>query len=250
MSEPAAARAAAESGDRVEVERVRRLSAELVGTFLLTLVAAGAEMRAVKAPSEVGPAAKAVAPALMVLALIYALSDVSGAHFNPAVTLAFTVRGDFPWRHLPGYWAAQLVGAVAAASLLRALFGTIAHLGATLPKDSTAVSLGTEVVLTATLVTVILGTATRKGVIGPNAALAVGATIALAGLVFGPVSGASMNPARSLGPALVDPQFDHIGIYLLGPVLGALVAVGVTHVTHGTPRQEEHEAAQGEHQDT
>ena len=224
----------------------RRLAAEFLGTFLLTFVAAGGEIMASKAPLEVSAGAKAVAPGLIVLAMIYAVSDVSGAHFNPAVTLGFALRGDFGWRFMAPYWATQLCASVAAAGLLRGMFGDIAHLGATSPKLGVGVSLGTEVLLTATLVTVILGTATRAGVIGPHAAIPVGATIALAGLIFGPVSGASMNPARSFGPALVSGHLSHLWLYLVGPVIGAGVAVLATWLVHGGRDEDERRAAEGE----
>jgi aquaporin Z len=224
----------------------RRFAAEFVGTFLLTWVAAGAVIMATKSPADVGPGAKAVAPALVVLAMIYAVSDVSGAHFNPAVTFAFALRGDFRWRYVPGYWSAQLVAAIAASALLRATFGTRAHVGATVPHAHTGLSLLTEVLLTFALVTVILGTATRAGVIGPQAAIAVGSTIVLAGLVFGPVSGASMNPARSLGPAIVGAHSDRVWIYVVGPILGAVAAVGATWIVHGPRESDERQAAEGE----
>lgn len=138
----------------------RRGAAELIGAFLLTFVAAGGAMMAAVAPNDVGPAAAAVAPGLVVLALIYAFSHVSGAHFNPAVTLAFVVRGDVARRLVPLYWASQLSGALAAAGLLR-------------------------------------------------------------WLLFAPVSGASMNPARSLGPAVVGGHLDHLWVHLVGPPVGA-----------------------------
>ncbi|TQF02819.1 aquaporin [Kitasatospora acidiphila] len=182
--------------------RSRRLAAEAVGTFFLVLVAAGSGVAAALSHSAVGPAATAVAPGAMVLALVYTLGETSGAHLNPAVTLAFAARRDFPWRWVPGYLLAQCTGAIAAAGLLRALFGTAGDLGVSVPRagvgDSTALVL--EVVLTLGLVTVILGTASGARNIGHNAAIAVGCYVALAGLWSGPLGGASMNPARSLAP--------------------------------------------------
>jgi glycerol uptake facilitator-like aquaporin len=175
----------------------RALGAELVGTFALTLVAAGGEVIA-GLGGAVDATVRAVAPGLTVLAMIYALGQVSGAHINPAVTLAFAVRGVFPWRHVPAYWVVQLGGAALAAGLLRALFGAAAlAAGATVPKLTPAAALPMEIVLTFLLVSVILGTATRERLIGPNAAIAVGSTVALYGLFAAPLSGASMNPARA-----------------------------------------------------
>lgn len=218
----------------------------MVGTFLLTFVASGAEVVATLTPGDVGPATRAAAPGLVVLALIYAVSDVSGAHFNPVVTLSFALRGDFPWRLVPTYWLTQAAGATAAAGLLRAMFGPVAHLGASTPHAPTSVALGIEAVITATLVLVVLGTATRAGTVGPQAALAVGATIALNGLVFGPVSGASMNPARSLGPALVSGHLDHLWLYLAGPLLGGTAAVLLVWLIKGPSQLQERSAAEGQ----
>lgn len=151
----------------------RCLLAELLGTFALTLAAAGADVIGQISGGQVGLAEKAVAPGLVVMALIYAIGNVSGAHFNPAVTLAFALRRDFAWRFVPGYWLAQLAGACIAAATPLALFGNVKHLGATQPQYGATSSLVMELILTWLLVTVILGTATRERLIGPNAALAV-----------------------------------------------------------------------------
>jgi len=178
----------------------RRLLAEGVGTFALTLVAAGANVIAALYPDKVSFAAQVVAPGLLVMVVIYSLGTISGAHVNPFVTLAFALRADFPWRRVWGYWIVQFAGAILAALLLRLLFGVVGHLGATLPKGGIWQALVMEMILTFFLVTVILATATNTQIVGHNAALAVGATIALDGLFAGPISGASMYPARSLGP--------------------------------------------------
>lgn len=180
------------------------------------------------------------------MALIYTLGSQSGAHFNPVVTLAFTLRQDFPWRRVPSYWVAQIVGAVLAALLLRVLFGLVGHLGATLPRHGIIEALVMEVVLTFLLVTVILGTATNHRLTGPNAAIAVGGTIALIGLFAAPISGASMNPARSLGPFLVSGQLADAWIYIVGPLVGALLAVLVAWLLRGKTTQEAVEAAKGD----
>ena len=228
------------------IDQLRRLLAELLGTFALTLVAAGGEVIAAISGGEVSSAARAVAPALLVMAMIYTLGSQSGAHFNPVVTLAFALRKDFPWRYVPGYWVAQLVGAVFAALFLRALFGLVGNLGATLPHHGTIEALIMEVVLTFLLLTVILGTATNHGLVGHNAALAVGGTIAFCGLFAAPISGASMNPARSLGPFLVSGQFTDIWIYVVGPIAGALLAVGVAWLLRGSTTPEAIETAKGD----
>ncbi|MGI8429028.1 MAG: MIP/aquaporin family protein [Solirubrobacteraceae bacterium] len=224
--------------------RWRRLLAELVGTLLLTLVAAGGDTIEAATHQPLGHAAKVVAPALMVTALIYAIGGISGAHLNPAVTLAFAVRGDFPPRRALLYLAAQACGAMLAALALIALFGNVGHLGATLPHLGSVTSLAMEVVLTATLVLVILCTAAAgPRLVGHNSALAVGATIALLGLFASPVSGASMNPARSLGPALIGGRMESYWIYLAGPVAGALIAVALATCFYGRPSGHEQLAA-------
>jgi len=183
----------------------RRLFAETWGTFLLVLVAAGSVVVAAKTAITPGWAALAVAPGIMVMAIIYTMGAVSGAHLNPAVTLAFAIRRNFPWRRVPGYLLAQLLGGILAAFFLRAMFGTAGALGATLPGYGIGPlrALAMEVLLTAGLVNVILGTASGARNIGTNGAIAVGGYIALAGILAASVSGASMNPVRSLAPDIV-----------------------------------------------
>lgn len=229
----------------VELGVVRRLAAELIGTFALTLVAAGGEVVAVVSGGAVSHAARAVAPGLLVMAMIYSVGAVSGAHFNPAITLGFATRGVFPWRRVPGYWLAQLVGALLAAGLLRALFGLVANVGATTPRHGRGTGLVMEAVLTWLLVTVILGTGSNRGLVGADAAIAVGATIALCGLFAGPISDASMNPARSLGPAIVAGVPDDVWIYVVGPLAGALAAVATARLVLGRPNPEEERVAAG-----
>lgn len=226
----------------------RRLLAELFGTFVLTLVAAGGDVIEVASGHELGHAAKMVAPGLVVMVMIYTLGEISGAHINPAVTLAFAIRRAFPWKRVLGYWAAQLLGATLAALFLKSLFGNIAHLGATRPAPGLTVlaSFWMEVVLTTLLITVILGTAEHHRLVGPNAAIAVGSTVALDGLFASPISGASMNPARSLGPALASGSLENIWVYLAGPVVGALFAVAIAWLLHGSPKQSEVKAAKGQ----
>jgi aquaporin Z len=226
-----------------------RLAAEAFGAFALTFVAAGADSAARVSGQEVTPFARALAPGLLVMAMIYAIGNRSGAHFNPAVTLAFTLRRLFPPRWLVPYWVAQLVGATMAAALLVVLFGDAAQAGVTMPKAVDApAALVLEVVLTTFLGIVILGTANRYQLIGPEAAIPVGATIALCGLVALPLEGASMNPARSLGPAIATGQLRDAWIYVVGPALGAVIAVGLARLLHGPPPRGDSkpkEAAQG-----
>jgi aquaporin Z len=223
----------------------RRLLAELLGTFALTLVAAGGPVMAVVTETPASLPALVVAPALLVMALIYSFGNLSGAHFNPVVTFAFSLRRDFPWRRLPGYWVVQCVGAVLAALLLRALFGTAAHLGATLPHHGQLASVVMETLLTGLLLSVILATATDHHLVGHNAALAVSGTIALDGLFAAPISGASMNPARSFGPALLDSQLGTYWIYVAGPFAGATLAVILAWLLRGGTSTDAMEAAQG-----
>jgi aquaporin Z len=225
----------------------RRLFAEAWGTFLLVLVAAGGGVVAAKSGGAVTTGMAVVAPALMVMAIIYSMGIVSGAHLNPAVTLAFAVRRNFPWGRVPGYLAAQFVGATAAALFLRGLFGTAGLLGATVPGSGVApfTALVMEVVLTAGLVNTILGTAAGARIIGPNGALAVGGYIALAGLWSAPISGASMNPFRSLAPDLVRGDLSTTWIYIAGPLLGAMLGVLFEAILIGKPTDSGAKAGQG-----
>jgi aquaporin Z len=226
-----------EFGDRKDFDdprlEWRRLFSELLGTFMLVLVAAGGGL--LHAKGQISLPAAVVAPGLMVLAIILFMGAVSGAHLNPAVSLAFALRGDFPWKRLPGYIIVQLLGATLACLFLLAVFGNVEHLGATLPGAgySNWQAFLMEVVLTATLVSVILGTASAAQNVGAIAALGVGGYIALAGLWAAPVSGTSMNPARSFGPALVSGDFSSYWVYVAGPVAGALIAVGCAVVLRG-----------------
>jgi aquaporin Z len=224
----------------------QRLLAEILGTFALTVVAAGGIIISSISHGEVNLTAHYVAAGLVIAALIYALGSTSGAHFNPVVTLAFALRRDFPWRRVPGYWIAQLLGAVLASLLLRQLFGTVEHLGATLPKGGAGVAFVMEILLTFLLVTVILGVVAKAELVGNNVAIAVGSTIVLCGLFAGPISGASMNPARSLGPFLVSGELGDAWIYIVGPFVGALLAVGMAILLRGETTPEARKAAQGD----
>ncbi len=226
-----------EFGDRKDFDDPRqarrRLFSELLGTFALVLAAAGGGL--LHAKGQISLAAAVVAPGLMVMAIILFMGAVSGAHLNPAVSLAFALRGDFPWRRVPAYIVTQLIGATLACLFLRWIFGNAEHLGATLPgpgyKNWQALLM--EIALTALLVSVILGTASAAQNVGAIAALGVGGYIALAGLWAAPVSGVSMNPARSFGPALASGYWTSYWVYLVGPIAGALIAVGFAYVLRG-----------------
>lgn len=225
----------------------RRLFSEAWGTFLLVLVAAGGGVVGAQAfGSDLTLATKALAPGMMVMGIIFFMGTVSGAHLNPAVTLAFAVRGNFPWWRVPGYIMAQAVGAILAAFVLQWMFGDIMA-GATLPgqgvSDTTAMLM--EMLLTAGLVSVILGTATGARNIGVAGAVAVGSYIGLVSVWGAPVSGASMNPIRSLAPALVGWDLSHYWVYVVGPLLGALIAVVFEFILRGAPTKAGAKAAQG-----
>jgi len=214
----------------------RRLFSELLGTFFLVLVAVGGGMVSARFGGNAVPyTAKVVAPALMVAAIILFMGTVSGAHLNPAVSCAFALRGDFPWKRVPAYVVAQFAGACLATLLLWGLIGKQGSAGLTLPGAgiSTTTAMLWELVLTTGLVSVILGTASGAQQIGAFAAVGVGSYIALAGLWGSPVSGASMNPARSLGPALVLGDWTAWWAYLVGPVVGGAIAVGFAYILRG-----------------
>ncbi len=199
---------------------VRALGAEALGTFVLVLIGAGAIMVDAEG-GGLGTVGVALAFGLVIMAMVYAFGHVSGAHLNPAVTLGFALSRRFSARHVPAYWAAQIVGATTAALVLRASLGDVASVGATMPSGSQAQSFLWEVVLTAILLLVVMAVATDTRAVGEAAAIAIGGTIALGSLVGGPISGASMNPARSLGPAIASGESSSLWIYLTAPFLGA-----------------------------
>jgi aquaporin Z len=245
-STPAASESSSEADRDVPWVRTRRLFTEAFGTFLLVIVDAGGAVIAQLSGGEVTPEARSLATGLLIMAMIYAMGDTSGAHFNPAVTFAFAVRRVFPWRLVPPYWSAQIIGAFAATFTVRALFGDAADLGATLPRLGVGRALAMEVILTGILVSIVIGTATRHRIVGPNAALAAGGAVALSSLFARPVSGASMNPARSIGPAVVSGRTEALWIYVAGPLAGAVLATLVMSVVHSRKHRGERRAAQGE----
>ncbi|MBV9403070.1 MAG: aquaporin [Candidatus Eremiobacteraeota bacterium] len=227
----------------------QRVAAEFVGTFLLTFVAAGADSVEYATNGLIGHVARYAAPGLLIMAMIWSLSAISGAHINPAVTLGFVARRCFPLYRIPGYLMAQFAGAIAAAALLYAILGSQMQHGVTKPSVpfTDVQALITEITLTFILMFTILATAEEEAVVGKNVALAVGGIIAMCGLAFSPLSGASMNPARSLGPAVIAGNFGHIWVYLIGPIVGALLATAVVELIFGNPSQREREAAHGKH---
>jgi aquaporin Z len=214
----------------------RRIFSEVLGTFFLVLVAAGAGMMSHAFPNTISRQAAVVAPALMVMAVILFMGKISGAHLNPAVSVAFALRRDFPWWRVPGYVVAQLGGATLAALFLHAVIDVSAKYGSNYPAAnySSMAAFWMELILTFGLVSVILGTASGAQNVGIIGAFGVGGYIALAGLWASPISGASMNPARTFGPDLVSTTFTDYWVYVAGPLAGAVVAVAVAYILRGS----------------
>jgi len=213
----------------------RRLFSELLGTFFLVLVGAGGAVVNASSHGAISRSTAVAAPGLMVMAIILFMGAVSGAHLNPAVTLGFWLRGDFPLRRVPGYIIVQLLGSTLACLFLWAVLGKLGRLGATEPgagiSDWKAMLF--ELILTVGLLSTILGTASRAQNVGALSAVAVGGYIILAGFWSSPISGASMNPARSFGPDLALGDFSNYWVYLAGPIAGALIAVAFAWVLRG-----------------
>ena len=211
----------------------RSLAAEAIGTFALVFVGGGAIM-VDEESGGLGSVGIALAFGLVIMAMVYAVGHISGAHLNPAVTLVFSLRRHFPVARVPWYWAAQVTGALSAAVLLRISLGDVADVGATTPSGSQAQSFLWEVVLTAILLFVIMAVATDTRAVGEAAAIAIGGTIALASLVGGPISGASLNPARSLGPAIASGVGDSLWLYLVAPLVGGTLGALAYELVRGT----------------
>ncbi len=213
----------------------RRLVSEALGTFFLVLAAAGGGMMGHAFPGVITHTDAVVAPALTVLAVILFMGKVSGAHLNPAVSIAFALRRDFPWPRVPGYIVVQLTGATGAALFLHAVINVSASYGSNYPAASYSAgsAFWMEFILTVGLLSVILGTASGAQNVGLFGAFGVGGYVALAGLWGSPISGASMNPARTFGPDLVAGNFSHYLVYVAGPIAGAAVAVGIAFVLRG-----------------
>ena len=203
----------------------RKLLSEFLGTFALVFAGTGAIVINHVSGGTVTHPGIAITFGLVVLALIYTFGDVSGAHFNPAVTTAFATAGRLPWSDVPRYVSAQLFGALVASGLLRLMFAKTGTLGATVPAGSGLQSFVLEVVLTFLLMLVILSVSTGAKEKGITAGIAIGSVVGLEAMFAGPISGASMNPARSLAPALVSGNLEHVWIYIAAPLLGALLAI-------------------------
>ncbi|MEP7022849.1 MAG: aquaporin [Actinomycetota bacterium] len=225
-----------------------RLIVEFLGTGVLVTVAAGSGVINHYAGGDpTSRTAAVIAPGAAVMAMIYAWGPLSGLHINPAVTLAFATRRVFPSSWVLPYWVAQLAGAMGAALFLQVMF-THVSAGGNYPINRSGGewrSLVMEIVLTAILVSIILNTATGSRSIGHNAAIAVGSTVALLGLFASPISGASMNPARTLGPDIVSNDYTGWWVYVAGPIVGAVIAVMIINAVRGLPNKEEREAAEG-----
>lgn len=211
----------------------RAAAAEAIGVFGLVFAGCGAIISDAITGGAAGHVGISLTFGLIITAMIYALGHISGAHFNPAVTIAFTAARHFPLALAPLYLAAQFTGAVAASAVLRLLFGPVANLGATVPRAGAGQSLVLEGILTFFLMFVIMAVATDTRAVGQAAALAIGGTVALEALFAGPISGASMNPARSLGPALLSGTWDAQWLYIVGPVAGALLGALTYQLVRG-----------------
>ena len=221
---------------------VRVLAAEFIGTFALVFAGCGAVMVDAKT-HELGHVGVAISFGLVIMFGIYSVGHISGAHFNPAVTFAFALTRHFPWSRAVAYWGAQLAAALTAAALLRGSLGNIANTGATLPSGSQGQSFLWELVLSAFLMFVILAVATDTRAVGEAAAIAIGGTIGLDAMFGGPISGASMNPARSIGPALVSGNLHALWLYIVAPILGTSLGGLAYQFVRGESREPAEEPA-------
>lgn len=213
---------------------LRPEAAEAIGVFFLVLAGCGAIM--VEAQTgALGGVGVALTFAFVIVVLVYALAPICGAHYNPAITLAFAASGHFPWRRVPSYIVAQLLGAIAAAFVLKGLLGLQANLGATIPAGgiSLAQACAVEALATFLLALVIIGVATDRRSSQGAGGLAIGLAVGVGALFAGPLTGGSMNPARSFGPAVVSGNFTALWVYLTAPVLGAVAAMMVYEMLRG-----------------
>ncbi|HJP81471.1 MAG TPA: aquaporin [Candidatus Saccharimonadales bacterium] len=226
-------------------EEIRCLFAELFGAFTLTFVSVGVAALALSG-HEVDFTARAVAPGLAVMVLIYAIGKISGSHINPAVTLAFAVRKTFMWRRVPGYIAAQLIGATLAALLLQYLLSGNGSLGAPAPHISHVQAFIVEIILTFFLMSIVIGSSVGSKIVGPNAGIAVGAAVAMCEIVGTMLSGAAINPGVAFGSLFVAGHLDIYWIYLAGPIIGAVLSVFFNYLIQGRPTKHELESASGE----
>jgi aquaporin NIP len=201
-----------------------KLGAEFIGTFALVFAGCGSIMLIERMPGAISPAAIPAVFGLIIACMVYAVGHISGAHFNPAVTLAFSIARHFPVKEIPAYWLAQFAGGIAASCLLSVLLPEGRSFGATIPGIALISALGVEIVLSFFLMFVIIAVATDTRAEGTMAGVAIGGIVAVAAIFGGPLTGASMNPARSLGPALFERHFDDLWIYFVGPFVGATLA--------------------------
>ena len=204
---------------------ISKVVAEFIGTWALVFFGCGAVATAASVSGSFAPGGVPVVFGLVITVMIYALGHISGAHFNPAVTIAFASVGGFPWRQVPAYIGGQCAGAVSGALVLKLLFGGGAVLGATTPQIDPSLALAWEFILTFFLMFVIFSVATDSRAEGTMAGLSIGATVAICAFIGGPFTGASMNPARTIGPAIVTGEFSHLWVYFLGPIPAAALAV-------------------------
>ncbi|XP_074570203.1 aquaporin NIP2-2-like [Curcuma longa] len=200
----------------------RKVVAEVIATFLLVFVTCGAGALNRNNPGVVSQLGASVAGGLVVTVMIYAVGHISGAHMNPAVTLAFAVARHFPWIQVPFYWSAQFTGAMVAAFILRELLHPITILGVTTPSSTAARALVMEIIVTFTMMFVTAAVATDTRAVGELAGLAVGSAVCITSILAGPVSGGSMNPARTLGPAVASKIYNSLWVYFVGPVVGTV----------------------------
>lgn len=218
----------------------RKLIAEAFGTFALVFAGTGAIAVNEISHGTVTHVGIALTFGLIVLSMIYAIGDVSGCHLNPAVTLAFYAARCFEGHFVAPYCAAQIVGALVASTVIQWVFPTCVSLGSTRPSGGIFQSFVLEFILTLILMFVILSVSTGSKEKGLLAGVAVGSVVALEALFAGPISGASMNPVRSLGPAVVSWNFEYLWIYLVAPVAGAMTGVAICRFVHDTGEQESH----------
>jgi aquaporin Z len=225
----------------------QKIGAEVLGTFFVTLVATGIDVLYYTGHGHVDYVSRWLARGFITTAMIYALSEISGAHIDPAVSLGFAVRKAMPWGQMLLYWLAQFAGAFGAALLLFALWGHAVVLGASHPgmRFTQFEAVIAECILTFLLMLVILTTADAQASVGKQAALAVGLTVAACGFFAGPISGASMNPARSIAPQLVGGAYGIVWIYAVGPCAGALLAALVMRWFSARPSAGEQKAGSG-----
>lgn len=212
---------------------LRRAGAEALGVYGLVFAGCGAIVINATTNGTIGHVGISLTFGLIIMVMIYALGHISGAHFNPAVTIAFTATRHFPLALAPLYLAAQFAGAIAASATLRLLVGPAANLGATTPRGGAGQSFVLETILTFFLMFVIMAVATDTRAVGQAAAIAIGGTVGLEALFAGPISGASMNPARSFGPALLSGAWEAQWLYFAGPLLGALLGALTYQLVRG-----------------